>query len=265
MKTVFLSILCCLLLVSFGLFVKSCGKPPVKLLYIARDTTWYPWKLMGKEKSLQAFTDDLIFLIADKEKYKVEIVNESTSNLMTGLDNQIYDVVIAPTLPTSSLKVWYVFSDPIFLVGPVLIVREDSQVKTLDEMQNKVIGIQSGSQFLFDIDKYPSVILVPYDSMVFALESLEAGHIDGVVMENVPAYIYTTSFYKGKLKVITAPLTKEGLRLIAVLGTYGQKFLDDFNKDLKEAKEDGNYEKLLKKWDLFNPEKLGGDKSSQTH
>lgn len=256
MHRLYPALLIIILIVCGACLVKGCSTPQPKRYTIARDNTWYPMHLMGKEKNLQGFCDDLIYAIAAKEGLKVTIINESSNNLMLGLDNGTYDLAVSFLFPNPSLKEYYDFSDPFYYLGPVLVLPEDSKITSLEQMQNKVIGIKNESSTVFDVVNYPSIIIVPYESMVFALESLGNGHIDGVIMPLIPAFIYTTSFYKGKLKIGTPPLTQEGLRIVATVESDGDKFIKIFNKGLQEAKETGIYDALLLKWDLFNPETL---------
>lgn len=249
-----LGIICCL---AFAFSIKSCGSPASssKVYRIARDLTWYPGRAMGKQNNLLAFTDDLIFHVASEEKLRIELISNLTNNLFVGLDNGNFDAIVSSMLPTPISREDYVFSDPFFLIGPVLVVAKGNAVSTLSDMENKIIGIQNGSSMVYDIDKYPHISITPYDNILLALESLSRGHIDGVILDVIPAHIYISSLYSDKLKIATLPLTKEGLRMVSRLDREGEKFITLFNDGLKKAKESGAYDALLKKWTLFNPEK----------
>ena len=65
----------------------------------------------------------------------------------------------------------------------------------------------------------------------------------------LPAYTFTEALYKGKLQVVSDPITDEGLRLIALKGAE-DSLIEKFDQGLKDLKEDGTYGILLKKWNL---------------
>lgn len=256
MKNTFFSLIGLVICVFIGLSIKSCSSPPPSKVYrIGRDLNWYPGRAMGKQNNLLAFLDDLIFLVANEENLHVELTSSFASNLFKGLDNHAFDAIVSSVLPTPVSREDYVFSDPIFLLGPVLIVPKNSKIATLTEMENKIIGIRSGSSVVFDVERFPNIDIISYDNVLIALDSLTRGNIDGVILDLIPAQIYVTSLYKNQLKIVTDPLTKEGLRLVAVKNPEGTHFIEIFNKGLKEAKTSQAYNALLKKWGLFNFER----------
>ena len=148
----------------------------------------------------------------------------------------------------------YLFSDSFYSLGPVLVVNQNSHATSLDEMEGKIIGIKEGSSSVYNVQHFHSILILPYDNMVMALEDLNNDKIDGVIMDVWPAYAYIQSFYKGKLRVVTSPLIKEGLRLATLRQPEYVPLIDGFNEGLKELKKSGEYDDLLKRWGLFNTE-----------
>jgi len=168
MRIIFLVIIT--LLALFGIF-KFCSRigVPIKSVYtIARDPSWYPLELLGKEKNMLAFSDELISAIAKKEKIRIELLLTGPNVLFEGLDNDEYDGVLAALSPNVVNKEKYLFSEPFYLVGPVLILPQKSQVKSLDEMANKVVGVRSGSSIMYNVIQYPSIIIVTYEDINMA-------------------------------------------------------------------------------------------------
>ncbi len=222
-----------------------------RVFKIARDPTWYPLNLMGKEKSLLAFTNDLILSIGNKENLRIELINSTADTLFKDLQDHDHDAIISSLMPTSSNRQQFNFSDPLYLIGPVLIVPSDSNVTSIKEMDGKSVGIKRGANSLYDVHEY-KIYYVPYDSMTIAFDDLNRDRIDGVLLPILQAYTYTQTFYTGRIKIVTPPLTREGIRLIAIKNQASDFFIDKFNKGLKASKEDGTTDRLLAKWGLVS-------------
>lgn len=249
------SILALILLIGL---LRSCFSEglDIRIFHIGRDIQWYPANLMRKEKSVTAFTDDLIVSIAQKENFRVQLLFANPTELLNRLNNGEFQGILSPLPPTVMNQGRYVFSEPYFFLGPVLIVPIKTKVDGWEQVNNKILGIETGSPAVFDLQRNSSIQLKPYENILKALSDLEDGKIDGVVFPALPAYIYTKTFYDGRLKVATPPLTQEGLRLIALKNLRGEKLIKLFNEGLVKLKEDGTYDKLIEEWGLVNPEKV---------
>lgn len=244
-----------ILLAAFIVFgVRSCSENmwnEKRVYRIARDPAWYPLDLLGKERNMLAFSNELLVAIANEEGLQIDVETMGQENLFIGLNNEVYDAVLAALPPTQANAKIYLFSDPFYLLGPVLIVNVSSHVKSLDEMAGKSIGVLSGSSLVYKSDRFPTVLITSYDNILTALNDLNRNLIDGVILNNLSAYNYVTGPYAGKLKIATPPLTEEGLRLIARNHPEFEELIKSFNAGLKVLEANGTYDMLLKKWGLL--------------
>lgn len=223
---------------------------------IARDGMWYPEFLMGKEKNMTVFSNELIIEIAKRQNFKIELLFSSASNLFKGLENEDYDGVLASLTSGVQQKEIFLLSQPYYLLGSVLIVRADSTAQSLADLTGKTVGIRAGYPTPPKLQLYPNVLVKYYENMSKALADLNNNSLAGVIMEIVPAYAYSSAYYRDTLKVLTPQLTNNGLSLIALKKEKNQWLIEQFNAGLKAIKEDGTYEQLLYKWDLYNPIEL---------
>jgi len=142
------------------------------------------------------------------------------------------------------------FTKPYLNNEQVLVVKSDSGIISLAGMAGKVIGLQSGSSaqeavegnttFLSSLKKQ-----VTFKDNVTALNDLEIGGVDGVVMDSVVANYSITKTGK-PLTVINEPLAKE---------EYGVAFRksnialrDEVQKTLEAMQQDGTVTALSNKW-----------------
>lgn len=245
---------CSLLLIWGG--VRACSGPTIPskshLFLIARDPSWYPLNLLGKEKTVQAFTSDLILTIAKNRGVRIELKNVSSNYLFEGLNEEEYNAILSSLQPNALNNQYYNFSNPFFFVGPVLIVPEKSNIKTLTGMSDNTIGITRGSELSYNLTKY-NAYYKPYDNLTVAFEDLTRDRIDGIILPVLKAYSYIETFHKGKFKVITSPLDDKGLRIVARKSLHSEFLIEEFDKGLQEIIQDGTYQALCDKWGLINP------------
>ena len=132
----------------------------------------------------------------------------------------------------------------------VLVVREDSGINSLADAKGKIIGIQSGSSAQEAVDDNAAFAasiskLVMYKDNITALNDLNIGGVDGVVMDSVVAN-YSIAQTGKPFKVINESLANEG---------YGVGFRknepelrDAVWAILKEMKADGTVTAISQKW-----------------
>jgi polar amino acid transport system substrate-binding protein len=216
-------------------------------------------ELLGREKSLVAFTNDLMAEIAHDNNLHFQWVETNPNYLISGLDNGRYDFILTSIRPNVVNEEKYDFSLPLFDLGPVLIVRAASQFTSLKELKSLPIGILYGMSTNFNAVREPGMNVydlsfIYYNNINKALEDLQNDQIDGVIMTSIPAYAITEGLFAGKLKVVTPPLNDEGLRLVALKSSSLSDVIDTVNQSVNLMRQDGTYDKLIRKWHLIDPQ-----------
>lgn len=132
----------------------------------------------------------------------------------------------------------------------VLVVRKDSGIKSLADMKGKTVGLQSGSSAQEAVNDNPTFAssvgnTVMFKDNITALNDLDIGGVDGVVMDSVVAN-YSIAQTKKPFVVIDESLANEG---------YGIGFRksepelrDEVWNILLEMQKDGTVEAIGKKW-----------------
>lgn len=249
-------ILLILILLLTILLVRSCSDSSLLqpgLFHIARLNSFYPIEMSGKEANLQAFIDELLTTVGNNEKLAIDIDTFRSDNLFEKLDNEEYDAILVTVTVDPFLKERYAISDPIFLAGPVLVVAAKSNISSLDDLKGRSIGVSKESTLIFRLaSQHPDLQLVTYDNAISALNELDAGNVSGVIMEAQLAYTYTQALYSGKLKVATPQLVDLGIRLVTRKEKREEEFIEKFNRGLAQLKSSGEYDQLLKRWELVS-------------
>ena len=236
--------------VGLWLIAAACGcYSPKKSYLIGIDPAWYSLQLMGKEANVSAFTTELLKEISQREKVWFKRVNKNWDTLLDCLQDKDCQGVITSLHPHIFHLRNYQFSDLFLPTGPVLVVREQSTLQNLDQLKGKEIVVDSQANKALLIQLYPGVIVRYYHTIPEALNQLVNNVVDGVLVDVILAKAFVQNLYLGKVKIGSAPLNDQGLRLVT-LREESRELIDSFNAGLKKVQESGVYDALLKKWDL---------------
>lgn len=237
----------CIFLLLAILFV-SCGARG-KTYRIGIDPSYYAAPLGGKEANVYAFSKELLRAISHEEGVFFETVTIAWDHLIYGLKNDQYDAILSSITPRTTLQKTYNFSEPFLDIGPVLVVKKEMKVSSVKHLKGKEISVESLNQEALLIEKYPGVNVHYYDSIPEALEEIVTNQIDGILIDYLQASSYIRSLYREKVKIVTPPLNDLGLRLVT-LSREEKELIALFNRGLDKLRDNGTYEKLLKKWEL---------------
>jgi polar amino acid transport system substrate-binding protein len=238
-----LFLLCALLL------VVGCDKKKSYDYTVAVDPAWLPVNLPGMEKNLLAFATELLQEIGQTKKKQIGIIPMSWDNILEGLQKKQYDGILSSLYPYLFYEKEYTFSDVYLMTGPVLIVPIKSRIDSLPMLKGKEVGVLHGSKDIPLLEKKDGMLIRYYDSVPELLNDLLRMSIDAAVVDTLMAHAYIRDLYHGQLKIATAPLSTQGLRLVTL---YNQSpaLIKLFNQGLKTLKATGRYDELLEKWGL---------------
>ena len=142
------------------------------------------------------------------------------------------------------------FTKPYLNNDQVLVVRNDSGIRTLSDAAGKIIGLQSGSSAQEAVESNKTFAdslkdIVYFKENVTALNDLEMGGVDGVVMDSVvAAYDIQVSFKP--LMLVPEILSNEAYGV--AFRKDDVKLRDEVQKILEAMAEDGTVEAISTKW-----------------
>lgn len=252
----YVSLLLLIFIVGWG-FLRGCVNKTTFMhprYTIAVDRTWQSVSVFGKENNLLAFTDELLAAITEESGIRFNLLETRTPNLLPGLENGLYDAVISTMMPTLMNEQKYNFSEPFYLLGPVLVVRIDSDITSLKDLSGRYMGVQRGMSLNFD-QLLPNTIITPFDNATAAFAALESNKIDAVIMDSLQAYVQIQGIYSRTVHIVSKPFNKEGLRLITLKNPKFDELFTIFDRSINDLIENGKYAELLNKWKLYNPTK----------
>ena len=233
------------------IFLAGCGSKAPKY-EIGVDPSWAPLDFQTRQSNIMGFSTELLQAVSLDEKISISLLQVNWDVLFEGLNKGKYQAILSSLQPFNFNSDLYSFSEVFLATGPVLVMPIGSTQKSLKELQGKAIAALQGTPEVLLLEKYPGISISTYDDIPVALNDLVAGKVQGALLPVLPTSAYVRDLYQRRLKIVTAPLTDEGLRLIT-FKDKAPKLIKAFDKTLNHMKKNGDYEKQLVKWQLAYP------------
>lgn len=184
--------------------------------------------------------------IAKKLGMTLEIEDIAFDSIIPELESGKADIGVAGmTVDEDRLKN-VDFTDPYTTASQVIIVKEDSDIAGPDDLKGKYIGVQLGTTgdiYASDYEADGSTI-ERYNKGFEAVQAMQQGKIDAVVIDNEPAKVFVSQ--NEGIKILDEALTVEEYAIAVKKGNT--ELLDKINKALGELKESGELQAIIDKY-----------------
>jgi len=224
------------------------GKGRQGAFRIGIDPSWNPLNFQEMQPYVNGYMEDVLLEMARYNGTSFEKMSASFSDLLEGLDRGRFDAIVTSLPPFEFNTAKYDFSPNILNTGLVLVVSEKSSYKRLGEMSGKLVAIITGSPAALVVEKTEGIILRTYPSLSEALDAIVDGEVEAAVLDRLPTAPYVRNLYDGQLRVVGAPLTPDGLRIITKKDEGS--WLRPFDQSIQHMQKKHVLESLEKKWQL---------------
>lgn len=187
--------------------------------------------------------------------YASEYIEVPWPRVLHGVANGEYDLV-ADAWYTPERESFGVYSEP-YLVNRVrLIKRQGSPIAygKLADLYPYRIAMVRGYAYSESFDNDPKLQRVPVFSFVNAALMLQAGRVDLTLEDEITARVHFNgdlAELKGQLEFLPVPLAENGLHILVGLHhPHHAEIVAAFNKAIREMREDGSYDALLREHGL---------------
>ena len=159
---------------------------------------------------------------------------------------------IVPAVVSGKQDIGVAFTDSYAQAVQVIIVKEDSKIKSVDDLFVEGAGIKAGVQLgttgdIFVTDDFKankSGTVEEYNKGADAVQALVSGKIDCVVIDNEPAKKFVEA--NEGLKILDTEYVTEEYAI--AVSKDNAELKDKINTALKELKEDGTLQKIVDKY-----------------
>ncbi|MGN7470882.1 ABC transporter substrate-binding protein [Brevibacillus sp. SAFN-007a] len=199
--------------------------------------------------NVEGFDIDIAKAIAKKvlgDENKIELKEVTSKTRIPMLKNGEIDAIIATMTITEERKKEVDFSDVYFMAGQSLLVKKDSPINSLKDLQKgmKVLTAKGSTSAKNIRESAPDVEVLEFENYAEAFTALKAGQGDALTTDN--ALLYGMAKQDPNYRVTEETFTEEPYGIAIKKGDA--EFVKTVNDVLKEMKENGEYDKIYEKW-----------------
>lgn len=213
-------------------------------LTMATNATFPPYEMTTDSGEIEGIDVDTAKAIAEKLGLELQIDDMEFDAALLSVQQGKADIVMAGVTVTDERKAVMDFSDSYATGIQSIIVPNDSDIASPDDLSGKKIGTQRGTTgYIYCSDDFGDDAVVAYDSGLTAVQALNNGQVDAVVIDNAPATEYVAA--NPGLKVLDTSYAEEDY---AIGMAKGSALEDAVNKALEELKADGTLQAIVDKY-----------------
>ena len=185
---------------------------------------------------------DIAKAVADKLGLELKIEDMEFDSIITAVQTGKADMGLAGMTVSDERKESVNFSDTYATGVQVVIVPEDSDIATVDDLAGKKIGVQlSTTGDMYASDDYGEDNVEKYNKGADAVMALTQGKVDAVIIDNEPAKNFVAA--NAGLKILDTEYVTEDYA--ACINKENAELLDAVNRALAELKQDGTLQKII--------------------
>ncbi len=183
--------------------------------------------------------------IAEKLGLSLEIVDMDFNSIITAVQSGKVDVGIAGMTVDPDRLENVDFTDSYATGVQVVIVTEDSEIASVDDLEGKLIGTQEGTTgWSYCSEDYGDDMVIPYTNGATAVQALLDGKVDCVVIDQQPALSFVEA--NEGLKILETEYAVEDYAI--AVSKDNTALRDAINTALNELIEDGTVQGILDKY-----------------
>ena len=212
-------------------------------LHMATNAAFEPYEYQegGKVVGIDA---EIAQAICDKLGYKLVIDDMEFDAIITAVTSGKADFGMAGMTVTDERKKSVDFTDPYTNAIQAIIVNEsDSKVSSKKDLEGATVGVQLGTTGDVYVTDVKDAKVERFSKGADAVLALTQNKVDAVVIDNEPAKKFVEQ-NKGT-KILEEPFENEDY---AICLKKGSDLTEQFNKALKELKDDGTVKKIIDKY-----------------
>ena len=188
---------------------------------------------------------EIAYALAQKLGLELVVDDMDFDSALSAVQTGKSDIVAAGVTVTPERQNTMCFTDSYANGVQVVIVKEGSDIKSIDDLEGKKIGTQRGTTgYLYCSDDFGEDAVVAYDNGLTAVQALNNGQVDAVVIDNEPAKAYVES--NPGLKILDTSYAEEDYAI--GMNKSNTALLEAVNAALEELKADGTLQSIVDKY-----------------
>lgn len=217
---------------------------PGKLI-MSTNAAFPPYEMTTDSGEFEGIDVETAQAIADKLGLELQIDDMDFDAALLAVQQGKSDMVMAGVTVTDERQNVMDFTDSYATGIQSIIVKEDSDIASVDDLAGKKIGTQRGTTgYLYCSDDFGDENVVAYDNGLTAVQMLNNGQVDCVVIDNAPAKEFIAA--NPGLKLLDTAYVEESYAI--GIGKGNTELKDAINTALEELKADGTLQAIVDKY-----------------
>lgn len=184
-------------------------------------------------------------LIAEKLGMELEIKDMDFNGIISAVQNGVVNIGMAGMTVNEERLLSVDFSTSYAKGVQVVIVKENSGIATLDDLEGKLIGVQEATTGdIYSTDDFGEENVKRYTNGAAAVAALQSGIVDAVIIDNEPAKAFVAA--NEGLAILETAYAEEDYAIAVAKGNT--ELLTQINNALAELTADGSIQRIVDKY-----------------
>ena len=214
-------------------------------LTMSTNAAFPPYEMTTDAGELEGIDVEIAGAIADKLGLELQIDDMDFDAALLAAQQGKSDMVMAGVTVNEERKQVMEFSDTYASGVQVVIVKEGSEIATVDDLAGHMIGTQRGTTgYIYCSDDFGEDSVTAYDNGLTAVQALNNGQVDCVVIDSAPAKEFVAA--NEGLVILDTEYAVEDYAIGMAKGNTA--LVEAVNGALAELKADGTIDAILAKY-----------------
>ncbi len=219
-------------------------------LHMATNASFPPYEMVADDGSFEGIDVEIATAIAEKLGLTLVVDDMDFGSVITSVQTGKSDIAMAGLTVNEERKENVDFTDSYATGVQVIIVPEDSDIQSVDDLEGKMIGCQeSTTGYIYCSDTpenggYGEENVTAFPNGANAVQALLSGKVDCVVIDSQPAQEYVKQ--NEGLKILDTEFVTEEYAI--GVSKENPELRDAVNNALKELIDDGTVQSIIDKY-----------------
>ena len=214
-------------------------------LTMSTNAAFPPYEMTTDSGDFEGIDIEVAGAIAEKLGLELQVDDMDFDAALLAAQSGKSDIVMAGVTVTDERQKVMDFSDTYAEGIQSIIVPEDSDIASADDLTGKAIGTQRGTTgYIYCTDDFGEDNVIAYDDGLTAVQALNNGQVDAVVIDNAPAKEFVAA--NPGLKILDTAYAQEDYAIGVAKGNT--ELLNAINGALEELQADGTLQSIVDKY-----------------
>lgn len=233
--------------VAAGAMVMSLGMTAMaeedNVLVMATNAEFPPYEYREGDE-IVGIDAEIAALIADKLGMELEIEDMAFDSVLAAVQSGKADIAMAGITVDPDREMMVNFTDTYAKATQMIIVKEDSEIASVDDLTGKTIGVQLGTTGDLYAEDIEDATVERYNKGFEAVQAVMQDKIDAVIIDGEPAKVFVEE--NEGIKLLDEAFTEEEYAI--AIAKDNDELLEKVNTALNELKEEGAFQEVVDKY-----------------